>query len=69
MLIAYSTAGILSYNGDVVSADAGFVQSSSNSIQVGSSRPDAEYFEGAISGLLLYQMALSADDLRKVTQQ
>lgn len=69
MLIAYSTAGILSYNGDVVSADAGFVQSSSNSIQVGSSRPDAEYFEGVISGLLLYQMALSADDLRKVTQQ
>ncbi|MBH2756489.1 phage head spike fiber domain-containing protein [Serratia ureilytica] len=69
MLIAYSTAGILSSNGDVVSANPGFVQSSSNSVQVGSSRPDAEYFDGVVTGLLLYQVALSADDLGKVTQQ
>ncbi|WP_211130192.1 hypothetical protein, partial [Serratia surfactantfaciens] len=62
-------AGILSYNGDVVSANPGFAQSSSNSIQVGSSRPDAEYFDGVVTGLLLYQVALSADDLGKVTQQ
>lgn len=68
VVMAYSTTGIFSNDGNVLSADAGFVQAASQSIQVGSSRPEAEYFEGAVTGVLLYKGALNAYDLAKATQ-
>lgn len=67
MKLAFSSAGVFGYAGNAVSASGFTPSANGDRLQVGSSGPQYEYFEGIVTGLRIYQGALSASDLQKVT--